>query len=66
MINVGQIVTPDIIIDHVWGPNGGDMDMVRQLIHRLRVKIDKEFPNQVSINNVPGLGYELRLSEDKK
>jgi DNA-binding response OmpR family regulator len=64
MINNGQIVTPEIIIDHVWGPNGGDMDMVRQLIHRLRVKIDKEFPNQVSINNVPGLGYELILLEE--
>jgi DNA-binding response OmpR family regulator len=38
--------------------------MVRQLIHRLRVKIDKEFPNQINILNVPGLGYELKLSED--
>ena len=64
MINAGQIVTPEIIIDHVWGPNGGDMDMVRQLIHRLRVKIDKEYPNQVNINNVPGLGYELVLLEE--
>lgn len=64
MINAGQIVTPEIIIDHVWGPNGGDMDMVRQLVHRLRVKIDKEYPNQVNINNVPGLGYELVLLEE--
>jgi len=64
MINIGQIVTPEIIIDHVWGPNGGDMDMVRQLVHRLRVKIDKEFPNQVVITNVPGLGYELKLTND--
>ncbi|MDO9086934.1 MAG: response regulator transcription factor [Anaerolineaceae bacterium] len=61
MINAGQIVTAEIIIDHVWGPNGGDMDMVRQLIHRLRVKIERENPNQVTINNVPGLGYELVL-----
>ena len=66
MINVGQIVTPEIIIDHVWGPNGGDMDMVRQLIHRLRVKIDKEFPDQVVIINVPGLGYELKLKSDNE
>ncbi len=64
MINVGQIVTPEIIIDYVWGPNAGDMDMVRQLIHRLRVKIDKQFPNQISINNVPGLGYELKSIGD--
>lgn len=64
MINVGQIVTPEIIIDQVWGPNGGDMDMVRQLIHRLRVKIDKQFPNQISIENVPGLGYELKSIQE--
>jgi DNA-binding response OmpR family regulator len=59
MINAGQIVTPEIIIDYVWGPNGGDMDMVRQLIHRLRVKIDKAFPDQINITNIPGIGYEL-------
>lgn len=64
MINIGQIVTPEIIIDQVWGPNGGDMDMVRQLIHRLRVKIDRQFPNQISIDNVPGLGYELKSNQD--
>jgi DNA-binding response OmpR family regulator len=64
LINVGQIVTPEIIIDQVWGPNGGDMDMVRQLIHRLRVKIDRKFPNQISIDNVPGLGYELKSIQD--
>ena len=65
IINAGQIVTPEIIIDYVWGPNGGDMDMVRQLIHRLRVKIDKAFPNQITITNIPGIGYEL-LSISKK
>jgi DNA-binding response OmpR family regulator len=40
------------------------MDMVRQLIHRLRVKIEKQFPNQISIINVPGLGYELKSNEN--
>ena len=59
MINVGQIVSPEIIIDHVWGPQGGDMDMVRQLVHRLRGKIEKNHPDQIHINNVPGIGYEL-------
>ncbi len=59
MINVGQIVTPEIIIDHVWGPQSGDMDMVRQLVHRLRGKIEKNHPGQIKINNVPGIGYEL-------
>jgi DNA-binding response OmpR family regulator len=63
MINIGQIVTAEIIIDHVWGSQGGDMDMVRQLVHRLRVKIEKNSSSQVLINNVPGLGYELLQNE---
>ncbi len=59
MINAGQIVTPEIIIDHVWGPQSGDMDMVRQLVHRLRSKIEKDAANPVIIGNIPGVGYEL-------
>jgi DNA-binding response OmpR family regulator len=59
MINAGQIVTPEIIIDHVWGPLSGDMDMVRQLVHRLRSKIEKDAANPVIIGNIPGVGYEL-------
>lgn len=62
MINVGQIVTPEIIIEHVWGAHGGDMDMVRQLVHRLRVKIEKDAANPVIIGNIPGVGYELIIN----
>jgi DNA-binding response OmpR family regulator len=39
IVNVGQVVTTDAIIDHAWGPEGADRDMVRQLVHRLRTKI---------------------------
>lgn len=59
MINAGQIVTPEIIIEHVWGSQGGDMDMVRQLVHRLRTKVEIDPAEPVFINNVPGVGYEL-------
>ena len=59
MINAGQIVTADIIIEYVWSSNGGDMDMVRQLIHRLRMKLDNDPQKRVHIKNVPGIGYEL-------
>jgi DNA-binding response OmpR family regulator len=39
MLNVGHVLTTDAIIEHVWGPEGGDRDMLRQLVHRLRGKI---------------------------
>ena len=59
MVNAGQIVTSEIIIDHIWGPLGGDMDMLRQLVHRLRLKMEPDPSNPVQIKNVPGMGYEL-------
>jgi DNA-binding response OmpR family regulator len=59
MVNVGQILTYDMIIDHVWGPRGGDRDMLRQLIRRLRGKIEIDRNRSVFIKTIPGLGYGL-------
>lgn len=57
MINAGQVLTTDMIIDHVWGPSGADRDMLRQLVHRLRVKIEPDPSAPIYIQTVPGLGY---------
>jgi DNA-binding response OmpR family regulator len=68
MLNAGHVLTAEAIIDHVWGPEGGDRDMLRQLVRRLRVKIataygvDTQEPaptHLVHIETVPGLGYGL-------
>ncbi len=59
MMNPGQVLTFEIIIDHVWGPAGADRDMVRQLVHRLRFKIEPDPSEPVYIQSVPGLGYGL-------
>jgi len=63
MVNVGQVLSYDVIIDHVWGPRGGDRDMLRQLIRRLRGKIETAPGDLVYIKTIPGLGYGL-ISED--
>jgi len=47
----------EAIIDHVWGPRGADRDMVRQLVHRLRLKIEPDPNNPEYIETVAGLGY---------
>jgi len=60
MINAGQVLTIDTIIDHVWGPSGGDKDMLRQLVHRLRGKIETDPANPTCIQTVAGLGYGLQ------
>ena len=57
MLNQGQILPAETLISHVWGPEGGNTEMLRQLVHRLRVKIDN-LPDQPElIQNLPGVGY---------
>jgi DNA-binding response OmpR family regulator len=57
MLNAGHVLTTDAIIDHVWGPGGGDRDMLRQLVRRLRGKIEPNPSDPSYINTIPGLGY---------
>jgi DNA-binding response OmpR family regulator len=71
MLNTGHVLTAEAIISHVWGARGGDRDMLRQLVHRLRGKIAQAHGQEagepglldlVSIETVPGRGYGLTLS----
>jgi DNA-binding response OmpR family regulator len=62
MVNSGQILTIDAIIDYVWGPQGGDRDMLRQLVRRLRSKIEFDPAHPKYIKTVPGLGYGLYVN----
>ncbi len=71
MLNVGHVLTSEALIDHVWGPEGGDRDMLRQLVHRLRNKVaqasgvDAEEIAPIHppyIETVHGLGYGLVIS----
>lgn len=59
MINSGQVLTFDMIIDSVWGPGAADRDMLRQLVHRLRVKIEDDPADPHYLHTYPGLGYGL-------
>lgn len=57
MTNAGQVMTTETIIDWVWGAGGADSDMLRQLVRRLRGKIEPDSSNPIYIKTVPGLGY---------
>jgi DNA-binding response OmpR family regulator len=61
MLNAGQILTTDDLISDVWGANGGNSEMLRQLVRRLRAKIEDDSSNPYYIRNVPGLGYAFRI-----
>ena len=61
MLNAGHVLTHNAIIDHVWGPEGADRDMLRQVVHRLRNKIEPDSSEPIYIETVPGLGYGLSI-----
>jgi len=71
MLNAGHVLTAEALINYVWGQAGGDRDMLRQLVHRLRVKIAQACELEIDaldvtapiyIETVPGLGYGLTVS----
>ena len=59
MLNAGQILPFDEIIRHVWSTEYGDRDTLRQLIRRLRTKIEPDPAQPTLIETVPALGYGL-------
>jgi DNA-binding response OmpR family regulator len=61
MLNAGQALTFDDLISDVWGPGGGTAEMLRQLVRRLRSKIEIDPTNPHYIQNLPGLGYAFLL-----
>jgi DNA-binding response OmpR family regulator len=60
MLYAGHILSINELIDHIWGPGGGDRDMLRQLIRRLRLKIEPDPSHPVLIETVPGKGYGVK------
>ena len=72
LLNAGHVVTAEAIIDHVWGPEGADRDMLRQLVRRLRSKLSQALdagpgptsgPPPAYIETVPGMGYGLMVAD---
>ncbi len=59
LLQAGQVLTADALIGAVWGIEGGDRTMLKQLVYRLRIKLDAEAPGAVQIEAVPGIGYAL-------
>jgi len=55
----GQTVSFDTLICQVWGQTEGDRIVLRQLIHRLRLKLEPDPANPTYIKTIPGIGYQL-------
>ncbi len=66
MLHRDQVLSTDMLIDHVWGQGGGDRAMLKQLVYRLRRKIEKPSGGCPHIETIPAAGYSLVTSRKPK
>ncbi|MFN8439424.1 MAG: response regulator transcription factor [Caldilineaceae bacterium] len=58
LLHPGQVLTTEQLISHVWGVDGGDRTMLKQLVYRLRSKIENETEPNL-IETIAGVGYSF-------
>jgi DNA-binding response OmpR family regulator len=57
-VHRGRTVSTERILVHVWGDRGsGDRQLLKQLVHRLRQKIEQDPAEPRLIHTVPNAGY---------
>ncbi len=61
MLNSGQVLTSASIIDSVWGSEGADRVMLKQLVYRLRRKIESKPSEPVHLITISGVGYSFEV-----
>ena len=58
LLNAGRVLTRDVLIDRIWGPNYyGDTKTLDVHIKRLRAKLETDPANPHRIVTVRGVGY---------
>lgn len=63
MRNAGRVVTKTMILEHIWDYSfDPQTNIVDVLVHRLRAKLDKEFPVKL-IHTYRGVGYALKVEK---
>ena len=58
--NAGHVVGTDRLLSHVWGHRGsGDRQLLKQLVHRLRHKVESDPSQPRYLQTEAGAGYRL-------
>jgi DNA-binding response OmpR family regulator len=64
LAHAGQPVQTDRLLAHVWGnKGGGDRQVLKQLVHRLRLKLGEVDEVQNRIETIPAVGYRLNVTD---
>jgi DNA-binding response OmpR family regulator len=60
LVNSGRTVSSDRLLVHIWGHrNSGDRQLLKQLVHRLRQKIEIDPSLPQILQTATGAGYKL-------
>lgn len=60
LVNTGHTVSSDRLLVQVWGHrSAGDRQLLKQLVHRVRQKIERDPAEPEILQTVPGAGYRL-------
>ena len=62
-INAGRMLTHEQVLRQVWGPDKGDLRVLRSLLLRLRRKLGEDGGNPTWIHSVPRVGYRMAETE---
>jgi DNA-binding response OmpR family regulator len=63
LANTGHTLPAERLTSHVWGDRGtGDRQLLKQLVRRLRQKIEKDPADPRYLTTVSGVGYLFRAS----
>ena len=62
LANAGRTVSSDRLLVHIWGHrNSGDRQLLKQLVHRLRQKIETDPASPQRLQTAAGAGYKLAV-----
>jgi two-component system response regulator RegX3 len=60
LANAGRVLTRDVLIDRIWGPNYfGDTKTLDVHVKRLRTKVEEDPGRPTHIVTVRGVGYRF-------
>jgi len=66
LANAGHSIPAERLTTHVWGYRGvGDRQLLKQLVHRLRQKIERNPAEPQHVITVAGVGYLLQVQPDR-
>jgi DNA-binding response OmpR family regulator len=66
LVNAGHPLPVERLLSHVWGSRGGgDRQLVKQLVHRLRQKIELDARQPRYLVTVAGAGYSLQAQGEE-